>query len=131
MIGWCTNLFPAWVLLGGLLALGHPAWFVWFHGDLIVWGLAVIMLGMGITLSVDDFSHLSLGHRQPAGRLLALAPARPALRRRPGVTPRGNRLAGAQRRFIDLPERDGLPLRRFAAGFKLGSRLDDLAVQPP
>jgi bile acid:Na+ symporter, BASS family len=50
-----TNLFPIWVLLGGALALAHPAWFTWFNGECITWGLAVIMLGMGITLSVDDF----------------------------------------------------------------------------
>ncbi len=50
-----TNLFPVWVLLGGVVALLQPPVFTWFRGDLIVWGLAVIMLGMGITLSVDDF----------------------------------------------------------------------------
>jgi len=50
-----TNLFPLWVLLGGGLALVHPNWVTWFSGDFITWGLAVIMLGMGITLSVDDF----------------------------------------------------------------------------
>ena len=50
-----TNLFPIWVLLGGMLALIQPRWFTWFRGPAIVWGLAVIMLGMGITLSVDDF----------------------------------------------------------------------------
>ena len=53
-----TNLFPIWVLLGGALALAHPAWFTWFSGDFITWGLAVIMLGMGITLSVDDFERV-------------------------------------------------------------------------
>lgn len=50
-----TNLFPVWVLLGGILALVQPGWFTWFRGSAIVWGLAVIMLGMGITLSLDDF----------------------------------------------------------------------------
>jgi len=50
-----TNLFPVWVLIGGALALWHPNWFTWFSGEFITWGLAVIMLGMGITLSVDDF----------------------------------------------------------------------------
>ena len=50
-----TNLFPVWVLVGGALALLHPTWFTWFNNELITWGLAVIMLGMGITLSVDDF----------------------------------------------------------------------------
>lgn len=51
-----TNLFPLWVLVGGVLALIHPLLFTWFTGQAIVWGLAVIMLGMGITLSVDDFN---------------------------------------------------------------------------
>jgi BASS family bile acid:Na+ symporter len=50
-----TNAFPLWVLLGGVLALIHPPLVTWFRGPFIVWGLAVIMLGMGITLSVDDF----------------------------------------------------------------------------
>lgn len=50
-----TNLFPVWVLLGGALALVRPGWFTWFSGDLIAWGLAVIMLGMGLTLSLEDF----------------------------------------------------------------------------
>ena len=53
-----TNLFPVWVLVGGALALAHPAWFTWFSGGFITWGLAVIMLGMGITLSVDDFKRV-------------------------------------------------------------------------
>ncbi|MCS7305166.1 MAG: bile acid:sodium symporter family protein [Thermoguttaceae bacterium] len=44
-----------WVLVGGTLALVHPTWFTWFSGPWITWGLAVIMLGMGITLSLDDF----------------------------------------------------------------------------
>ena len=50
-----TNLFPLWVTLCGVLALFQPEWFTWFKGPLIVWGLAVIMLGMGITLSLEDF----------------------------------------------------------------------------
>jgi BASS family bile acid:Na+ symporter len=50
-----TDLFPLWVLAGGALALAHPPWFTWFRGQAIVWGLAVVMLGMGITLGVEDF----------------------------------------------------------------------------
>jgi len=50
-----TNLFPVWVVLAGIVALVHPPSFTWFNSDWITWGLAVIMLGMGITLSVDDF----------------------------------------------------------------------------
>ena len=55
-----TNLFPLWVLLGGALALVHPPLFTWFRGPAIVWGLAVIMLGMGVTLSVEDFRKVLL-----------------------------------------------------------------------
>jgi BASS family bile acid:Na+ symporter len=50
-----SDLFPVWVLVGGGLALVRPHWFTWFGGGMITWGLAVIMLGMGVTLSVDDF----------------------------------------------------------------------------
>src|SRR5438105_12424578 len=53
-----TNLFPLWVLLGGIAALIHPPLFTWFRGNAIVWGLAIIMLGMGITLSVRDFKRV-------------------------------------------------------------------------
>jgi len=59
-----TNMFPIWVLLGGAVALAEPGLFTWFSGDFITWGLAVIMLGMGITLSVDDFKAVL---KTPAG----------------------------------------------------------------
>jgi BASS family bile acid:Na+ symporter len=55
LLALATNLFPVWVVLGGALALMRPHWFTWFSGEFITWGLAVIMLGMGITLSLDDF----------------------------------------------------------------------------
>ncbi|HUL54805.1 MAG TPA: bile acid:sodium symporter family protein [Opitutaceae bacterium] len=54
LAGYLTNAFPLWVVAGGVLALVAPAWFTWF-GPWIVPGLAVIMLGMGVTLSVEDF----------------------------------------------------------------------------
>jgi BASS family bile acid:Na+ symporter len=50
-----TSAFPLWILLTSLLALYVPEWFVWFNGDWITWGLGVIMLGMGLTLTFDDF----------------------------------------------------------------------------
>jgi bile acid:Na+ symporter, BASS family len=43
------------VVIGAVIGLVRPPWVTWFHGDLIVWGLAAIMLGMGITLGPDDF----------------------------------------------------------------------------
>jgi BASS family bile acid:Na+ symporter len=55
ILTWLTNAFPLWVLAGGIIALFQPAWFTWFSGPWIVWGLAVIMLGMGLTLTIDDF----------------------------------------------------------------------------
>ncbi len=54
-----ANVFPLWVLAGCGLALVEPEWFAWFRGDAIVAALAVIMLGMGITLSLDDFSRVA------------------------------------------------------------------------
>jgi BASS family bile acid:Na+ symporter len=54
-----ANLFPLWVLAAGAAALVRPAWFTWFQGAWITWGLAVIMLGMGVTLSFDDFRRVA------------------------------------------------------------------------
>ncbi len=51
----CTNLFPVWVVLAGGLAMFQPGWFTWFDKPKIIWGLGVIMLGMGVTLTVADF----------------------------------------------------------------------------
>lgn len=49
-----ANLFPLWVLLAGGLALLWPELFTWFDKPKIIWGLAVIMLGMGLNLNWDD-----------------------------------------------------------------------------
>ncbi|MBJ7390348.1 MAG: bile acid:sodium symporter family protein [Chthoniobacterales bacterium] len=51
-----ADWFPAWVLTAALLALWQPSIFTWFSGPWIVWGLALVMLGMGLTLSVADFA---------------------------------------------------------------------------
>ena len=59
-LNWFTNLFPVWVVIACAVALFHPPVFTWFAGQWIVWGLAVIMLGMGVTLSVDDFRRVLL-----------------------------------------------------------------------
>ncbi len=54
-----ANAFPLWVLAACGLALVRPELFTWFRGQAIVVGLAVIMLGMGITLSVEDFARVA------------------------------------------------------------------------
>lgn len=53
-----VNGFPLWALLASLLALWEPALFTWFSGPLITAGLAVIMLGMGLTLEPADFGRV-------------------------------------------------------------------------
>lgn len=66
-----TQLFPVWVVLAGAVALAHPPLFTWFSGPLIVWALAVIMLGMGITLSIDDFRAVARMPRAVVAGVLA------------------------------------------------------------
>ena len=53
-LNFLANIFPVWVVALSGMALMHPTMFDWFK-PYIVPGLGVIMLGMGITLSVDDF----------------------------------------------------------------------------
>ncbi len=52
------NAFPIWVLAAAIGALWHPPAFTWFSGPLIVGTLAAIMLGMGLTLTLDDFRRI-------------------------------------------------------------------------
>lgn len=66
-----TNLFPLWVLLCGVAALLEPRWFTWFSGPWIIWGLAVVMLGMGVTLSVEDFRRVCTMPRALAAGFVA------------------------------------------------------------
>lgn len=54
-----ANLFPVWVLLGAILALMHPPLFDWYDARWINPTLAIIMLGMGLTLSFDDFKGIT------------------------------------------------------------------------
>jgi BASS family bile acid:Na+ symporter len=66
-----TSAFPLWVLAGGVLALFWPELFTWFSGGYIVAGLAVIMLGMGMTLGVDDFRRVGAMPRRVLFGLIA------------------------------------------------------------
>ena len=50
-----TLFFPLWTLLAALLSLLQPDLFTWVAGPVIVWSLALIMLGMGLGLSPADF----------------------------------------------------------------------------
>jgi len=53
-----TNLFPLWVVAASGAALWDPPLFTWFGKQAIIAGLAVIMLGMGLTLRVEDFQQV-------------------------------------------------------------------------
>lgn len=50
-----TNSFSLIVLTVSILSLLNPSLFTWFSGNLITYGLGIIMLGMGLTLSLEDF----------------------------------------------------------------------------
>ncbi|MFO0422727.1 MAG: bile acid:sodium symporter family protein [Planctomycetia bacterium] len=66
-----ANACPVWGLVASGLALVEPRLFTWFRGEAIVVGLAVIMLGMGITLSVDDFARVATRPATVAAGFLA------------------------------------------------------------
>ena len=51
-------LFPIIVSLSAFIGIIHPPLIVWFKGSLITYGLAVIMLGMGLSLKASDFTKI-------------------------------------------------------------------------
>jgi BASS family bile acid:Na+ symporter len=53
-----ANAFPLWVVGCSALSLWQPTLFTWFTGPWITYGLGVIMLGMGITLTTEDFTRV-------------------------------------------------------------------------
>lgn len=59
-----TNLFPLWVLLAGAVAFVQPEALLWMRGLWITLGLAVIMLGMGLSLQADDFRRVLAAPRR-------------------------------------------------------------------
>ena len=55
-----TNLFPLWSILVAVVALVWPSLFSWYSTGLIQVGLGLIMLGMGLTLTLNDFKGVFL-----------------------------------------------------------------------
>jgi len=53
-----ANAFPLWIIIFSGLSLWHPQWFTWFSGNWITIGLGIIMLGMGLTLTLEDFTRV-------------------------------------------------------------------------
>ena len=74
-----TTLFPFWTLLGSVLALVRPELFTWFSGIWITLGLGVIMLGMGLGLSPDDFVRVGRRPRPALVGVIAQFAVMPAL----------------------------------------------------
>jgi bile acid:Na+ symporter, BASS family len=52
---WFNNLYPVWLVSLATIAFFFPQTMLWFGKEWIFWSLAASMLGMGLTLSVDDF----------------------------------------------------------------------------
>lgn len=53
-----ANAFPAWVVVGALLALVEPRTATWFQPTWIPFFLGIIMLSMGLTLTWRDFTRV-------------------------------------------------------------------------
>ncbi len=51
-----TSLFPVWVIAAALSALEWPWLFSWLDTAFITNSLALVMLGMGLTLTMDDIT---------------------------------------------------------------------------
>lgn len=53
-----TGLYPVWLIGTAVVAFLKPESMAWFSGQWIIWALTTVMLGMGITLTVEDFRRL-------------------------------------------------------------------------
>ena len=58
VVSWLTQGFPIWSILVAILAIVHPPAFLWYGASAISWGLGLIMLGMGMTLTAEDFKRV-------------------------------------------------------------------------
>jgi BASS family bile acid:Na+ symporter len=54
-LNWFNNLYPVWLVSLAVLAFYKPQTMLWFDKPWIFWALAASMLGMGLSLSIDDF----------------------------------------------------------------------------
>ena len=52
---WFNNLYPVWLVSLAVVAFFFPQTMLWFGKEWIFWSLAASMLGMGLTLSLEDF----------------------------------------------------------------------------
>ncbi len=57
-LAWFNNLYPVWLVALAVIAFFKPETMLWFDKPWIFWSLAASMLGMGLTLSLDDFKSI-------------------------------------------------------------------------
>jgi BASS family bile acid:Na+ symporter len=69
-LDWFNNLYPFWLVALATVAFLEPRTMLWFDSRWIFWSLATSMLGMGLTLSVDDFKSVA---RTPGRVVLGFA----------------------------------------------------------
>ena len=53
-----VNLYPLWIILASVLGILYPPAFLWFSGRWVESAIALVMLGMGFTLTIADFKQL-------------------------------------------------------------------------
>jgi BASS family bile acid:Na+ symporter len=58
-INWFNNLYPVWLVTLAVIAFFKPQTMIWFDKPWIFWSLAASMLGMGLTLSINDFKAIA------------------------------------------------------------------------
>jgi len=58
ILSFIVTAFPLWIITGVILTFIHPGLFSWFSGNMITYGLGVIMLGMGLTIKSEDFKNV-------------------------------------------------------------------------
>jgi len=51
-----ANLFPLWLIIAALAAFARPQLFLWFQKDFVTMGLAITMLSMGTSLTLEVLS---------------------------------------------------------------------------
>ncbi len=56
---WFNNLYVVWLMSVAVVAFMRPSTMLWFDKPWIFWSLAASMLGMGLTLSLDDFRQVA------------------------------------------------------------------------
>lgn len=55
-----VSLFPVWLLAACAVSFYRPEVFTWLGKDLIPIALGIVMLGMGLTLKLEDFKRVSV-----------------------------------------------------------------------